>query len=279
MKPLSYLLLFLLSVVTWGCAEEDHPYVGYITIDRAVVESTAGASATVTANTDISSPISVEVTGDGAEWCTASVNGKDITVTTTQANPDADFRVATVNVKCGYRVAEMTVLQKYEGQEYLQYDWSTWSVKGSDFQDGDGGGFDALLTENRGDFWHSQYNPATPNPHWLLIDMKEELSVDMFRIARRGYGATNYPSVKVMEIYTSTDNENFAKVGGFTFALPWTAPDGTVVTGNSQLVPPYEDVILSAPVTARYVKLVITETNNSSGGACQIGYFKAMQKI
>lgn len=278
MKKISYLMLFFLSAILSGCAETEQPYVGYIVIERAVVDATANSTTTITADTDISSPITFTVDEEGANWFTVSANGKDITVTATQANTDATFRTATVNVKCGYRETTFTVLQKYNGQTTLEYDWTGWTATGSDVQSGDGGGYPSLFTDDRGKFWHSSYSPATPCPHWLLIDMKAELSCVMFRIARRGYGTTNYPSVKKLDVYTSTDNENFTKAGGFEFALPWTAPDGTVVNGNSPLVPPYEDVTLAEPVTARYVKLVIEETNNTTGVA-QVGYFKAYGAI
>ena len=278
MKKLSYLMLFLLSVITYGCADTEQPYVGYIVIERAVVDATANSTTTITADTDISSPILLEVDEDGADWCTVSANGKNITVTATQANADETFRTATVYVRCGYRETEFTVLQKYDGQTTLEYDWTKWSATGSDVQEGDGGGYPSLFTEERTKFWHSAYGPAVPCPHWLIIDMQEELSCIMFRIARRGAGGKNYPTVKKLDIYTSTDNENFTKVGGFTFVLPWTAPDGTIVNGNSALVPPYEDVTLTEEVTARYVKLVIEETNNTTG-ISQVAYFKAYGKI
>ena len=81
-----------------------------------------------------------------------------------------------------------------------------------------------------------------------------------------------------MDIYTSTDGENFNQVGEFTFALPWTAPDGTIVNGNSALVPAEEVITLDAPVTARYIKLEITATNNDDG-TCQVAYCKVYEKL
>ncbi|MCD8183511.1 MAG: discoidin domain-containing protein [Bacteroides sp.] len=247
-------------------------------MERAVVDAAANSTTTITADTDISSPILLEVDEDGADWCTVSSNGKNITVTATQANTETTFRIAKVYIRCGYRETEFTVLQKYDGQTTLEYDWTKWTATGSDVQENDGGGYSSLFTEDRGKFWHSNYSNSAPCPHWLLIDMKEELSCIMFRIARRGAGVNNYPSVKKLDIYASTDNENFTKVGGFVFALPWTAPDGTVVNGNSPLVPPYEEVTLTEPVTARYIKLVIEETNNTTGVA-QVAYFKAYGEI
>ncbi|MDR1098061.1 MAG: discoidin domain-containing protein [Tannerella sp.] len=283
-RTYKYILLAIaLMAVYGGCKDTDHPYVGYIIIQRAVIEA-SGGSATVTADTDISEPIRIIAIDEaGAEWCSVSVSGKNITVTAAQANPSReDFRTATVTVRCGYRVLEFTVLQKFEGQRYLEYDWTLWSATGSDVQASDGGGYPSLFKDDRTNFWHSQYSPALtePLPHQIVVDMKKELSVAMVRIGRRYYAANgnNYPTVKTMEIYAGTDDENYTRVGGFTFSLPWTAPDGTVINGNSPLIPPYEEVTLTEKTTARYIKLLITETNNTTG-ACQVSYFKAYEPL
>lgn len=279
MKILSYLCALLLLFFSSSCAEQEQPYVGYIVIERAVLEAANGSSVKITADTDIPSEIIMNVEDD-VDWLTLSAKGKEITVTATSANTDpVNYRTATVNVRCGYRETSFIVLQKYQGQNQLEYDWTKWTATGSDVEPGDGGGYPSLFTNNRSEFWHSQYSGGNaPLPHWLLIDMKEELECISFAIGRRAYGDINYPSVKTMEVYTSLDNENFTKVGGFTFSLPWTAPDGTVVNGNSPLIPGEEVIKLSEPVKARYVKLIITETNNTTG-VCQVSYFKAYGKI
>ncbi|WP_455590670.1 discoidin domain-containing protein [Bacteroides sp.] len=277
MKKLSYLLLFLLSVITYGCAEEDHPYVGYIVINRALVEADGGTT-TITADTDISSDMILEVDESGAEWCTVSANGKEITVNATKPNTGTSFRTTTVKVKCGYRETSFTVLQKFKGQEYLEYDWTGWTATGSDAHT-EGGGYPSLFTDDQTTYWHNDYsNPQLT--HWLLIDMKKELPIAMIRIGRRYYAPNGnyYPSIKVLKVSVSTDNETFTEVGGFTFALPWTAPDGTIITGNNPKIPPFEDVVFANIVTARYVKLDITETNTAKGVA-QVSYFKAYEKL
>lgn len=283
MKLYKYIVFAILITTMFGCKEEDHPYVGYIVVQRAVIEA-SGGSTTLTADTDISDPIRVVgIDDEGSEWCSVSVNGKELTVTASQANPSKDnFRTATVTLRCGYRVTEFTVLQKYEGQQYLEYDWTLWNATGSDVQASDGGGYPSLFNNDRTNFWHSQYSPALtePLPHRIVIDMQKEQPVAMVQIGRRYYAenGNNYPSVKTMEIYAGTDNENYTKVGSFSFSLPWTAPDGTIVNGNSPLVPPYEEVILDEITTARYFKLVITETNNTNG-TCQVSYFKAYEPL
>lgn len=273
MKKISYLLLFLLSIIAYACAEEDHPYVGYIVVEDAVVPAQGGTT-TVTANTDLSSPITLELAAGDEDWCTVTSNGKEITVTATKPNPNPDSRKATVTVKCGYRVESFTVIQQYNGQEYW-HDWTGWTATGSDAHS-EGGGYPSLFIDNQTTYWHNDYSNNQPT-HWLLIDMKKELPIGLVRIGRRAYGTSNYPSVKTMEIWTSTDNVNFTKAGEFTFALPWTAPDGTVVNGNSAKVPAFEDVKFASIVTARYVRLDITATNNTTG-VCQVAYFKAYKQ-
>ena len=44
MKNLSYLVLFFLSVIMFGCAETEQPYVGYIVVERVVVAAAAAVS-------------------------------------------------------------------------------------------------------------------------------------------------------------------------------------------------------------------------------------------
>lgn len=280
MKHLLYISLALFLFLTSGCKEDNQPYVGYIIVDRALLEADGG-SVTITAETDISDPIQMEV-ADGSDWLSLSSNGKEITVTAKEANPTSDVRVATVNVRAGYRTTSFFVLQKYAGQQYLEYDWTRWNATGSDVQPGDGGGYESLFKYGNTTFWHSQYSPALPValPHTLVIDMQKELEVYRLHIGRRGTAAgVYYGNVKKVEIYASSDDITYSQVEGFTFEFPWTAPDGTIVAGpNNALIPPYQEVILSSPVTARYFKLVITETNNTTG-ACQVAYFKALNKI
>lgn len=87
MKKLSYLLSILLVAIFYGCKEQEQPYVGYIVIERAVLEAAEGSTTTLTADTDIPSEILLSVE-EGADWCTVSASGKTITVKATQTNPD-----------------------------------------------------------------------------------------------------------------------------------------------------------------------------------------------
>lgn len=270
-------------IVAFGCKKNENPYVGYIIVERAVVEA-GGGSATVTADTDISSPIEVTVP-EGVDWVSVSTNGREITATATQPNTGTSFRTATIGIRCGYRTTSFTVLQKYEGQKYLQYDWTGWTATGNSVQAGDGGGYPSLFTDSQTTFWHSSYSAgAPPLPYYIVIDMKKELDVAMVSIGRRYYAGNGnyYGTFKTLEIYAGDSpnaDEITDKIGEINFNLPWTAPDGTVVTSaTNPNIPPFEDVVLPEITTARYVKLVVTASNMSNNTA-QIAFFKAYESI
>lgn len=55
MKKISYFLSLLLLALFCGCKEQEQPYVGYIIIERAVLDAAEGATTTITADTDIPS--------------------------------------------------------------------------------------------------------------------------------------------------------------------------------------------------------------------------------
>lgn len=110
MKKISYFLSLLLLALFCGCKEQEQPYVGYIIIERAVLDAAEGSTTTITADTDIPSEM-IFTMEDGVDWCTVSASGKEITVKATKANPDpSNFRTATIQVRCGYRTTSFTVL-------------------------------------------------------------------------------------------------------------------------------------------------------------------------
>lgn len=55
MKKISYFLSLLLLALFCGCKEQEQPYVGYIIIERAVLDAAEGSTTTITADTDIPS--------------------------------------------------------------------------------------------------------------------------------------------------------------------------------------------------------------------------------
>lgn len=101
----------------------------------------------------------------------------------------------------------------------------------------------------------------------------------MPQIGRRFYSGNgnNYGTVKHIDIYTGDGTSSWTKVSEFSFDLPWTASDSTVVEkSTSPLIPAYEEVKFTEPVTTRYFKMVIIETN---GNHAQVSYFKVFERI
>ena len=100
--------MLFFSAIVCGCSEYEQPYVGYIVVERAVLDAAANSSTTVIADTDISSDIVVD--NVDADWCQVSVNGKEITVTATSANTDSSYRTATVSVTSYIHESDRLVL-------------------------------------------------------------------------------------------------------------------------------------------------------------------------
>ena len=64
MKKISYFLSLLLLALFCGCKEQEQPYVGYIIIERAVLDAAEGSTTTITADTDIPSSM-VKIISEG----------------------------------------------------------------------------------------------------------------------------------------------------------------------------------------------------------------------
>ncbi|WP_114790783.1 DUF4998 domain-containing protein [Niabella yanshanensis] len=63
---------------------------------------------------------------------------------------------------------------------------SLWKVLAvSDERASDGGGMNTLIDGNLDSYWHSQYDPHAPLPHWAIIDMVSDKNISYFEIYRR----------------------------------------------------------------------------------------------
>ncbi|HCO68380.1 MAG TPA: hypothetical protein DIT04_11580 [Dysgonomonas sp.] len=154
-------------------------------------------------------------------------------------------------------------------KEYSKSNWEVADVCGEIV--GDGGGAKSILVDNHSTFWHNNYgDPDDKLPHWIVIDMKEEIEIDMIQLGWRKHGDNYYYNNKVTEVYigNSPDHEQITnKVGSLK-----TIPVGSS-HANSQHQP-YHNVGLD-PAKGRYLKLVVTESN--SGQTSIIAYVKAFK--
>lgn len=275
MKKIIFIALAILTLIS--CKKDEAPYYGYAVFEnnknesRIIVEQSEGSS-TIQLNTDHSS--GTVVAQKGSEWCSGSINNGVLTLHYT-TNPEEKTRIGFVNAILGLHQLTLQVIQRTTGVNHIEIlnpnegNPLRWSATCSDVQEGDGGGIDAIFDHNQSNYWHSNYSAPAPLPHWITVDLKEEMDINQVRLGWRMNGANVYMHVRKVEILYSTDGTNFISTGGEIFREP---VDGKLTSPN---YPAYTDCAF-ATVKARYVKLNMTESN-ASNGVCHLGYFKVFE--
>lgn len=263
------IILALATFCFASCKKDAVPYPP--TLGAATVTVSRDAQ---TVNIPIESEMEIlEITMPDAakEWCNFewTQSGIIATVTFNSLVP----REVTFTLKGTQRNGSATLQQSGRKMEdFRQYDMSTWKV--SSFSDqivSDGGGAAAILDLNNphSTFWHSDWSIGAPLPHWIVIDMNQEVTIDMIQLGWRQYGTRFYHYNKVTEVYVGNSSEPAGltqKVGSLTTLAPYGA--------SSDQYAPYDNVGLSAN-SGRYLKLVVPESNNGSNSI--IAYVKAFK--
>lgn len=128
---------------------------------------------------------------------------------------------------------------------YDRSDWEAIAVSDEKPSDGGGLGKGAVLDGNHNTWWHSYYGSPenTPCPHWLIIDMKKELSTVLIDLYRRpGSG-----DPKTVEFYLGNSSDPDGA---------WTKIGQTTVTADKMVVTPDDKT-----TKGRYLKLVLPDSN------------------
>jgi hypothetical protein len=129
-------------------------------------------------------------------------------------------------------------------------DRSNWEVIAvSDETASDGGGKNTIIDGNPGTYWHSQWGPDIPCPHWVIIDMKTPKLINRIATTRRN-NSSNVGDTKSLQYFVS-DNPDPAspaweKIGEGSYAS----------TGAPHVL----TLDIDPPVKARYLKLNLTES-------------------
>lgn len=126
------------------------------------------------------------------------------------------------------------------------YDRTQWSVEAvSDETASDGGGKNSVIDGSLSTYWHSQYDPNIPLPHWIVIDMKSEKTALLFEVFRRA-GNTD---TKTVEIYLGNDSDPTSPrwILAGTGVYPPSASDKLTVSASST-------------AKGRYLKLVVPDS-------------------
>ncbi|MGJ7031178.1 M60 family metallopeptidase [Niabella hirudinis] len=131
---------------------------------------------------------------------------------------------------------------------------SAWSVISfsSDHSEGRVGN---LIDDNLTTYWHTQYGPTIPPPHFAVIDLKKALTFSKVAMAHRPNGSGTSRPIKNIYVDYSTDNVNWTPA-----PLSNSSADGNyIVTQNIQGLQTFN---LDAPVTARYVRVRVPSRND-----------------
>ncbi|HHU96357.1 MAG TPA: hypothetical protein GXX67_03720 [Petrimonas sp.] len=127
------------------------------------------------------------------------------------------------------------------------YDRSDWRVlQVSDEKASDGGGMHTLIDGNLGTFWHSQWGPDLPLPHWAIIDMASPKKIAYFDIYRRR-GNTDAKTVQLFVSNTDDpDSPDWVEIGEGVF----TSGDKLTIEATSTF-------------QGRYLKLYLPDSNRA----------------
>jgi hypothetical protein len=122
-----------------------------------------------------------------------------------------------------------------------------WTVEVVSDESWEGGGKDRMIDGDHdlGGFWHSQYGPNMPLPHWAVIDMKEPVEVARIATQRRHNGDT-----KTLQYFVGDSPD--------VNASTWVK----VVEGMYASITAEHTLTLDAaePLTGRYLKLVLPDS-------------------
>jgi hypothetical protein len=130
--------------------------------------------------------------------------------------------------------------------ELYKCDKIGWTVEAVSDESTDGGGKDKIIDGSTSGFWHSQYNPDAPFPHWAIIDMKTSIEVAKIATLRR----SDYADTKTLQYFIGNDpdpNANtWKKIAEGAYASP---------SANHTLT-----LNVAVPVDGKYLKLVLPDS-------------------
>ncbi|HAR39113.1 MAG: hypothetical protein A2W86_10815 [Bacteroidetes bacterium GWD2_45_23] len=126
-----------------------------------------------------------------------------------------------------------------------QYNKDEWEVlQVSDEKASDGGGMHTIIDNNLNNYWHSQWGPNIPLPHWAIIDMQSTKTIAFMEVYRR----KNSTDTKTVQIFLSNDPD--------PESLEWVlAGEGQYTTGDKLRV----DVTPGS--SGRYMKIYLPDSN------------------
>ena len=129
-------------------------------------------------------------------------------------------------------------------------DKSKWIIKSCTSEQGGNEAAKNAIDGNASTIWHTRYNPTTPCPHEIVVDMKTTYKVAKF--VYQGRVDMGNGRIAEYEFYTSVNGTQ------------WGAPASTGKLQNSADV---QEIELSTRPVARYFKVIVKSTHDNNGYA------------
>jgi hypothetical protein len=130
----------------------------------------------------------------------------------------------------------------------------------------DGGGVPSIIDENLATYWHASYsNPSSTYPHWIIIDLGEEVTIAQVGMARRvgdNRGQKGYQIFTCRESGVSNAND----------PTTWEWEDQGDISFDSNRDGIQIQPLIKFPL-ARYIKVYIAEKYRGSNDFAMIGDF------
>lgn len=156
-----------------------------------------------------------------------------------------------------------------------EYIMTNWTVTASSIENYEGGGPMSILdtSTDKTTFWVNKWRGGSaPLPHWLLIDMKEEVDITKFLFRRRSTGHPYAQDTKKIEISYSNSVADVNSPKDSEFTNAGVIDFGEVVPEASM----EKEKELEFTAKARYIRMKITESNR--GSEANVGYIKVFGK-
>lgn len=143
---------------------------------------------------------------------------------------------------------------------YANLDRTGWeAIDCSDERVDDGGGKAAVLDGKLSTYWHSQWGPDMPLPHWILIDMKKVYEIGGVEIIRR----LDNTNTKTLKFEISEDQKAYVTVGDMDFGDDSNSAGSKITTFST--------------VKARYLKCWVTDSNSRPNASIAEIYVKGCE--
>lgn len=125
-----------------------------------------------------------------------------------------------------------------------------WTVKSVSSEQGGGEAAKNCIDENAQTIWHTKYNPTTPCPHEIVIDMSSYYKVSHF--VYQGREDMGNGRVKRYEVYISSSSN------------VWGAPVASGELNNNSEV---QEIELKSRPVGRYLRFIVLSTHDNQGYA------------